>query len=73
MLVDIFCEIDDFCKYFENQRRDKLLSSGAMKRVKKSTLSMSEVMTIVVYFGTVLGGDCLRSCVSIILTYPQIG
>jgi hypothetical protein len=52
MLVEIFCEIDDFCKYFEDEWKNNLLSSGATKRVRKSTLSMSEVMTIVVYFHT---------------------
>jgi hypothetical protein len=52
MLVEIFCEIDDFCKYFEEEWKNNLLSSGATKRVRKSTLSMSEVMTIVVYFHT---------------------
>ena len=50
MLIEIFCEIDDSCKYFENEWKNNLLSSGATKRVRKSTLSMSEVMTIVVYF-----------------------
>lgn len=52
MLVEIFCEIDDFCKYFENEWKNKLLSSGAIKRVRKTRLSMSEIMTIVVYFHT---------------------
>jgi DDE family transposase len=50
MLVEIFCEIDDFCKYFEKEWTNRLISSGQIKRVRKSTLSMSEVMTIVVYF-----------------------
>jgi hypothetical protein len=52
MLIDIFCEIDDFCKYFENEWRNKLLSSSEIRKVKRCTLSMSEVMTIVVYFQT---------------------
>jgi hypothetical protein len=50
MLVEIFCEIDDFCKYFEKEWTNRLTSSGQIKRVRKSTLAMSEVMTIVVYF-----------------------
>ncbi len=50
MLVEIFCEIDDFCKSFEKIWAQRLLSAGVIKRVRKNTLSMSEVMTIVVYF-----------------------
>jgi hypothetical protein len=50
MLVDIFCEIDDFCKSFERQWTKQLISDGKIKRVSESTLSMSEVMTIVVWF-----------------------
>ena len=50
MLVDIFCEIDDFCKSFEKQWTKQLLSDGKIKQVRESTLSMSEVMTIVVWF-----------------------
>jgi hypothetical protein len=50
MLVDIFCEIDDFCKSFEKQWIKQLISDGKIKRLAQSTLSMSEVMTIVVWF-----------------------
>lgn len=50
MLVEIFCEIDDSCKYFEKEWANRLISSGQIKRVGKRTLSMSEVVAIVVYF-----------------------
>ena len=50
MLLHIFCEIDDFCKSFEKQWTKQLLSDGKIKRVTRGTLSMSEVMTIVVWF-----------------------
>ena len=50
MLLNIFCEIDDFCKSFEKQWTKQLLSSGKIKRASKSTLCMSEVMTIAVWF-----------------------
>jgi hypothetical protein len=49
-IVDIFCEIDDFCKSFEKKWMEQLISDGKIKRLSKSTLSMSEVMTIVVWF-----------------------
>jgi hypothetical protein len=57
MLVHIFCEIDDFCKSFEEKWTKQMLSDGKLNTVSKSTLSMSEVMTIVVWFqiGTVSG------------------
>ena len=50
MLVHIFCEIDDFCKSFEEKWTKQMLSDGKLNTVSKSTLSMSEVMTIVVWF-----------------------
>jgi Transposase DDE domain. len=50
MLLYIFCDIHDFCKGFEKEWIKQLLSDGKIKRVTQSTLSMSEVMTIVVWF-----------------------
>jgi hypothetical protein len=50
LLLNIFCEIDDFCKSFEEKWKEQLISDGKIKRLGKSTLSMSEVMTIVVWF-----------------------
>jgi hypothetical protein len=49
-IVDIFCDLDDFCKSFENKWMEQLISDGKIKRLSKSTLSMSEIMTIVVWF-----------------------
>lgn len=49
-IVDIFCEVDDFCKGFEEKWMRQLISDGKIKRVSKNTLSMSEIMTIVVWF-----------------------
>lgn len=49
-IVDIFCEIDDFCKGFEKKWIEQLISDGKIKRISKSRLSMSEIMTIVVWF-----------------------
>lgn len=50
MLLNIFCEIDDFCKSFEKEWMERLISDGKIKRAAKGALSMSEVMTIVVWF-----------------------
>jgi hypothetical protein len=43
-------EIDDFYKSFESEYHKSLLSEGKVKRRRSTTLSMSEIMTIVVFF-----------------------
>jgi hypothetical protein len=43
-LIDIFCQIDDFCKEFEKQFNTRLLSNGNNSRKRKFKLSLSEVM-----------------------------
>lgn len=48
MLTEIFYEIDNFCKFFLKEFEKQLISNG--KRVRKSRLSESEIMTIIVYF-----------------------
>jgi len=50
MLTKIFCEIDDFMKEFESVYKSKLLSEDEKEKSKNSKLSMSEIMTIVVYY-----------------------
>lgn len=49
-LEEIFCLIDDFCKYFEQQQKARLLPNPNRKRAKPCALSMSEIMTIMVLF-----------------------
>ena len=50
MLTKIFCEIDDFMQEFEESYKKRLLESQEVKVKYASKLSMSEVMTIVVYY-----------------------
>jgi hypothetical protein len=50
MLTKIFCEIDDFMQEFEESYKKRLLESQEVKVKYGSRLSMSEVMTIVVYY-----------------------
>jgi len=50
MLTKIFCEIDDFMQEFEEKYKKRLLESQEVKVKYGSRLSMSEVMTIVVYY-----------------------
>ena len=49
-VIELFCEIDDFCLIFEAQWKQTLLSSNSQKKEKKCRLSLSEVMTIIVHF-----------------------
>lgn len=49
-LVSLFYLVDEFCKGFEPQWRSHLLSSGGVQRVRPSALSLSEILTIVIWF-----------------------
>jgi hypothetical protein len=49
MLTTIFCEIDDFCKLYENTFGKVLLKDGLQKRTRKSSLELSEIITILIY------------------------
>ena len=48
-IVSLFCEIDDFYKVFETVWRKHLIGNGRVRNPKTS-LSMSEVMTILVMY-----------------------
>jgi len=49
-LIAMFCDIDDFCKWFEPLYTRRLLQSGQRQRVRQMALGLSEIMTIIVYF-----------------------
>jgi hypothetical protein len=49
-ILPLFCDIDDFCLLFEPLWKRRLLADGAVRRHKPSALSLSEVMTILVFF-----------------------
>lgn len=49
-LETLFYEVDDFCLIFEPSFNQQLLSSTQKKRIKNSRLSLSEIMTIIIYF-----------------------
>lgn len=57
VLISIFCDIDDFCKEFEPEWRkiliesqDKGLIGNKKRRNRKTELTLSEAMTIVIMF-----------------------
>ena len=48
--TSLFCDVDDFCKEFEPDYNQSLITSGMIKRIRKSQMSLSEVMTIIILF-----------------------
>ena len=49
-LLELFCDVDDFCQNFIPQWQTQLISSGCKKRRTSSRLSFSEIMTIIIRF-----------------------
>jgi transposase len=49
-LVDLFCHVDDFCMVFMPILEKHMLSNGIKKRRRARSLTISEVMTILIYF-----------------------
>jgi transposase len=49
-LLELFVHVDDFCQAFLPQLEQQLLTSGAMQRRRARSLSVSEVMTILIHF-----------------------
>ena len=49
-IVTIFCDIDDFCRSFPAAGLASLPSSSGPKKRRRSSLSLSEIMTLVVLF-----------------------
>ena len=46
-LIAMFCDIDDFCKWFEPLYMQHLLQDGQRHRVRQGYLTLSEIMTII--------------------------
>jgi len=57
-LIAMFCDIDDFCKWFEPLYMRRLLQSGQHQRTRQTVLALSEIMTIIVYFHSSHYRDC---------------
>lgn len=49
-LVELYCDVDDFCKVFIPQWQKQLLEDGTRKRRRESRMSTSEIMTIIIGF-----------------------
>ena len=50
MLTTIFCHSDDFCKDFEKQFNRNFLTSGENIRKKSFKLTLSEIVTISIFY-----------------------
>lgn len=50
LLTRIYCDVDDFCKEFEEYWKTYLLPAGELPVSPKSAMSLSEIMSIAVYF-----------------------
>jgi hypothetical protein len=49
-LLKMFVHVDNFCQAFLPKLEQSLLSRGAVKRHRERSLSISEVMTILIHF-----------------------
>jgi transposase len=49
-LLELFCDVDDFCQAFLPQWNHHLLSSGQKQRQRNRSLTTSEIMTILIAF-----------------------
>lgn len=49
-LVELFCDVDDFCCVFIPQWEKELLEDGTKKRQRDGRMTISEMMTIVINF-----------------------
>ena len=49
-LEALFCDVDDFCRIFLPTWHRQLLTNGERKRCRASRLTLSEIMTILIYF-----------------------
>jgi hypothetical protein len=48
--VDLFCDVDDFCRVFIPQWEKQLISDGTRKRNRACRMAMSEIITIIIAF-----------------------
>jgi hypothetical protein len=49
-LLELFCDVDDFCQAFLPIWSQRLLSSGVQQRQRSRSLTVSEIMTILITF-----------------------
>jgi hypothetical protein len=67
-LTEIFVEVDDFCLEFDAEIRHHLLDGTSRKRIRKSKLSDSEIITILIFFHS----GCFRNFKHFYINYVLI-
>ena len=70
-LVELFCDVDDFCKVFIPQWQKQLLEDGTLKRQRSGRMTTSEIMTIVVSFHMSHYRDFKTITLSMFLTFTK--
>ena len=74
LLIGIFCDIDEFCKAFEEYWQQHLVTDGRAI-IPKCSMSLSEIMTIVVFFHLSNRKPTVRHCSIFLLaqkTFPPV-
>lgn len=49
-LLELFCDVDEFCQVFQPYWEQQMLRSGAIQRRRSGNLSASEIMTLMIHF-----------------------
>jgi transposase len=49
-LTEMFCDVDDFCQSFVPAWQKQMLSTGEIQRQRARSLSISEIITILIHF-----------------------
>jgi hypothetical protein len=49
-ILELFCDVDDFCLGLTEHKVWRQLGTGGAKRGPKPTLALSEMMTIIIHF-----------------------
>jgi transposase len=49
-ILELFCDVDDFCLWLAQHQLWRQLGTGGAKRGSKPTLALSEIMTIIIHF-----------------------
>lgn len=49
-IIQLFCEVDDFCKWFIVEWEKTQIGEGTKKRLRSPSLSHSEIITIIIFY-----------------------
>ena len=49
-IIQLFCEVDDFCKWFMVEWEKRQIGEGTKKRLRSPSLSHSEIITIIIFY-----------------------